>query len=89
MKICPLIREDKAHYSYLVSDFEYLETILSDLLPKNVRLARIFKSMLDNQDKIVKELDVAIEEFNKVITAIFYNSDKIDKVLEDNKYRRR
>ncbi len=88
MKICPLIREDKAHYSYLVSDFEYLEAILSDLLPKNVRLARIFKSMLDNQDKIVKEL-VSIEEFNKVITAIFYNSDKIDKVLEDNKYRRR
>lgn len=89
LEVCPLIRSGQAHYSYLVEDLKSLSDAIMEIFPRNERLARFFLFMLDNQDKIIKEINVTEEDYNKVITELFNNSDNIDKIMKDTGYRQR
>ena len=82
-EIIPLIRKDEADFSFLIQMLDYLERAMEERLPKNVRLARFFDSLISHKEDIATTCGIDIETLADVFDKMKNNTDAIDKVLTD------
>lgn len=89
LEITSYIIKGNAHYSYLVKMLESLISIIENNFPRNVRLARMFKTLVNNKEELAKRINVDEGEVERVLFNMLKNIDEVDDIVKNgSQYKR-
>ena len=80
-EIIPLIRKEEANFSFLISMLDTLEGNMEEKLPKNVRLARFFDSLIGNKEDIAATCEIDTETLADILGKMKNKTDVISEIL--------
>ncbi len=82
-EIATLIKNGEANYNYLVRILETLITIIEANTPSDVRMARMFKTLLDNKTYFSEQIGVDEDEVERVLLGMLSNIDVIKSTIKN------
>lgn len=88
-EIIPLIREDKADYSYLIMMLTSVEDKAESMFPDNVRLARFLDSLISHKDKFTSSCDIEMSTFLSVMNKMKDNCDIVNSIINNTESKKK
>lgn len=82
LEITPLIIKGSANYSYLVQMLATLINVIENNFPRNVRLARMFKTLVNNKEELARRINADEEEVGRVLFQMLNNIDEVEAIIK-------
>jgi len=85
LTISPRIKLGSASYQEVIDILNEIINILEKRLPRNIRMTRFLRKLLDHKAEFTEVMDVSEEEIEKVIGNMLAHIDDVDAIIKVSK----